>query len=236
MTPERLPQGYYRKTGTVLLRRDASREGQSLLLFMRDFGPRWAGAPAASSRNRFGGGTEPLVWGEFSLYQSPTKLYLQGVEVKEDFLSLRSDPKALLCAMRLYRLTARETPADCENDALLRMLWSAMIQLKEKAAPYIAEFRYMWKLMDLFGIAPSLELCSSCGELFKNGAVFTQDGLLCPRCAGTSAVIGMEALAEMRAAAALPHDNFIVWSRLPHKKETFTLNLKKLSPFFRNMR
>lgn len=236
MTPERLPQGYYKQAGTILLRRDGSREGQSLLIFMRGLGPRWAGAPAASSRNRFGGGTEPLVWGEFSLYQSPSKLYLQGVEVKEDFLGLRSDAQALLCALRLYKTTARETPADCENDALLRMLWSAMLQLKEKTPPYLTEFRYTWKLLDSFGIAPSLELCSSCGALFRDGAVFTQEGLLCPKCAGSPASVSQEDIAELRLASVLPHEKFILWGRLPHKKENFTSNLKKLSPFFRNMR
>ena len=107
MIPIRLPQGYYTKTGTVLLRRDSSREGQSLLLFMREFGPRWVSAPSATGKNRFGGSTEPMTWGEFSLYQSPSKLYLQGTEVKEDFLTLRSSPPAVLAALRLYKLTAK---------------------------------------------------------------------------------------------------------------------------------
>lgn len=203
---------------------------------MKELGPRWAGAPAASSRNRFGGGTEPLVWGEFSLYQSPSRLYLQGVEVKEDFLALRSAPQALLCALRLYKLTAKEMPADCENDALLRALWSAMIQLKEAAPPYIVEFRYMWKFMSLFGIAPSLEICSSCGALLRDGGLFTEEGLFCPKCAGEPAVITPDELAEMRMAAVLPHEKFLMWSKASHKKETFTTTLKKLSPFFRNMR
>lgn len=236
MTPERLPQGYYKKTGTVLLRRDASREGQSLLIFMREFGARWVGAPAASSKNRFGGGTEPLVWGEFSLYQSPTKLYLQSVEVKEDFLCLRTNASALLCALRLYKLTAKETPVDCENDALLRMLWSALVQLKEKAPAHITEFRYTWKLMNLFGIAPSLDLCSDCGRLFSEGAVFTGEGLLCPSCARGGSPVTQQELGELRLAVTLSHENFILWARAQCEKNLFSNNLKKLSPFFRNMR
>ena len=141
MIGEQLRQGYYQASGTVLLRKEASKGGRSLLLFLRGFGPRWAGAPAAGGKNRFGGGAEPMVWGSFSLYRSPTRLYLQSVDVKEDFLSLRRSSAALACAARLYRLTAAEAPADCENDGLLRTLWSAMVQLRDGAMPAAVEFR-----------------------------------------------------------------------------------------------
>ena len=73
--------------------------------------------------------------GSFSLYRSPSRLYLQSVDVKEDFLSLRRSSAALACAARLYRLTAAEAPAGCENDGLLRTLWSAMVQLRAERCP-----------------------------------------------------------------------------------------------------
>ena len=120
-----------------------------------------------------------MVWGSFSLYRSPTRLYLQSVDVKEDFLSLRRSPAALACAARLYRLTAAEAPAECENDGLLRTLWSAMVQLRDGAMPAAVEFRYMWRLLAAMGTAPSLEYCAGCGERLARGGLFTDEGILC---------------------------------------------------------
>ena len=97
---EKLPQGYYTQSGTVLRRKESVKGGQTLLIFLRGLGPRWVSAP--SGKNRFGGAVEPLVWGTFNLYQSPSMLYLQGAEVKEDFISLRSSGSSLMTALRIY--------------------------------------------------------------------------------------------------------------------------------------
>lgn len=208
------------------------------MLFMRGLGPRWVSAPAAGGKNRFGGGVEPLTWAEFSLYQSPSRLYLQGLEVKEDFLSLRSSPSSLLCALRLYRLAAKEAPLDCENDMLLRILWSAMLQLKEKSPPYTVEFRFTWRLLNLMGIAPTFDLCVVCGASLAGGGVFTEEGILCKSCGAQSKLpaCSSEELSLLRAAAALPHEKFILWSAGRDEKEFFLKNIRTLSPYFRNMR
>ena len=236
MTPERLTQGYYSETGTVLKRRDASREGQSLLLFLRQLGPRWVTAPAGNSKNRFGGGTEPLVWGEFSLYQSPSVLTLKAVEVKEDFLSLRTEPQKLLAALRVYRRAAEAAPVSFENDALLKLLWNTLLQLRENVPPFIAEFRFAWRALSLMGSAPAFDRCTGCGALIEGGATLSESGLLCPSCSHGEPRLSAGELAELAASALLPYDKLLLWAREPHKKETFTTNLKKMSPYFENMR
>lgn len=43
-------------------------------------------------------------------------------------------------------------------------------------------------------------------------------------------------LAELRAAALLPHEKFLLWSKEPRKNENFLKNIKLLSPYFANMR
>ena len=223
MIGEQLRQGYYQASGTVLLRKEASKGGRSLLLFLRGFGPRWAGAPAAGGKNRFGGGAEPMVWGSFSLYRSPTRLYLQSVDVKEDFLPLRRSPAALACAARLYRLTAAEAPSECENAGLLRTLWSAMVQLRDGVAA--------------MGTAPSLEYCAGCGERLARGGLFTDEGILCGRCAARAkgAPLSERELLVLRAAAALPHAKFVEWAAKRPAEEIFAANIKKLSSYFRNL-
>ncbi|MCF0247172.1 MAG: DNA repair protein RecO C-terminal domain-containing protein [Synergistes sp.] len=237
MIPQKLPQGYYTKSGTVLLRKDSSKEGLSLLLFLRSFGPRWVSAPSGSGKNRFGGAAEPLIWGEFSLYQSPSRLYLQSVAVKEDFLTLRKTPGPLITAMKLYRLVSDEAPRDCENDALLRLIWSTMLQLCEGCPPQIVEFRFAWRFLNNMGVAPSLDLCSECGAKLVNGGYITPQGVFCERCArGTGGFLPPALLSELRTAAGLAHEKFIQWSREPRPLDGYKESFKKLSPYFRNMR
>ncbi|MBR4401267.1 MAG: DNA repair protein RecO [Synergistes sp.] len=237
MIPLHLPQGYYTGTGTVLLRRDSAKEGQSVLIFMRELGPRWITAPRANAKNRFGGATEPLTWARYSLYQSPSRLYLQEAEVKEDFITLRRSGSSLLCAARLYKLTSREAPAACENDALLRALWNAMVQLKEGCPADAVEFRYVWKFLNTMGLAPSYSICVSCGARISGSAAAGKEGVFCASCAGEGLPkMSAKELYELRAAAGLPHDKFLAWSKGLERSDNFIRNIKLLSSYFANMR
>lgn len=237
---EKLPQGYYKKSGTVLKRKDSLKEGQSLLLFLRDLGPRWVSAPGASSgKSRFGGATEPLMWGEYCLYQSPRFLYLKEAEVREDFITLRSEPHRLLTALGFYRRVSQVVMTAHESDQLLKVLWSAMVLLRDGAPPEAAEFRFSWRLLNALGLAPSLQNCVKCGALLDDGASWTEDGLLCPRCSGRPAETGPAELAVLTAAGQLSHEKFLVWSKSEHGNNLnnlFNEHAKKLLTFFREIR
>ena len=147
------------------------------------------------------------------------------------------DDEILACAARLYRLTAAEAPAECENDGLLRTLWSAMVQLRDGAMPAAVEFRYMWRLLAAMGTAPSLEYCAGCGERLARGGLFTDEGILCGRCAARAkgAPLSERELLVLRAAAALPHAKFVEWAAKRPAEEIFAANIKKLSSYFRNL-
>ncbi|MDO4988378.1 MAG: DNA repair protein RecO [Synergistes sp.] len=235
MLPEKLPQGYYTKTGTVLLRKESLKEGQSLLILMRDLGARWVSAPRASAKNRFGGAAEPLTWAEYSLYQSASRLYLRGADVKEDFMKLRSMPSSLLAAVRIYGIAAKELPKDCENDGVLRLLWSTLIQLQNGTPAAITEFRFVWRMLHLLGSAPTFDVCSLCGVKVTCGGTLTNDGFLCAKCSGR-VEISQKETSEIQAAALLPHEKFIVWSKENKASDPYAKNLKKLFPYFKNLR
>lgn len=231
---DKLQQGYYTYSGTVLLRRESSGSGMSLLLFLRDLGMRWASAPGASGKkSRFGGTIEPLVWAEFHLYQSVNGLYVQTAEVKEDFLFIRSDPKRLLAAMRFYKRIKQTLVAQHESNQLLTILWNVMSALNENCPIDITEFRFNWRLLKALGLAPSLQSCCECGAPLKDELNWSEDGLLCARCKGTAAPPG--ALKCLQRAAMLDQGSFITWS----KKQTeytecnfFREQSKKLVIFF----
>ena len=230
---EKLPQGYYKQVGTVLQRRDSSGEGQSLLLFLRDMGPMWVNAPASKTKCRFGGATEPLVWAEFDLYQSPARLYLQGAEVKEDFISLRSSSDKLKSALKLYKRLSKTLMVGHESNNTLTLLWSSMLLLKENCPVVIVEYRFTWRLLKEAGLAPSLQYCVACGSKLDDGAAWTNDGLICGVCSGPlKNDLDAEGLRCLRFAALLNHEKFIEWSGSQEKYDLYSDELKKLVTFF----
>lgn len=230
---DKLTQGYYTYSGTVLLRRDSSSSSQSLLLFLRDIGMRWVSAPGATGRkNRFGGATEPLVWAEFHLYQSANGLYLQNAEVKEDFLSIRSKPKRLLTAIRCYKRVKQILMAGHESNQILTILFNAMLLLNEDCPEEIVEFRFNWRLLRALGLAPSLHSCCCCGLPLKDELRWSDDGLLCVRC--VTGKSPPDALKDLQKAALLDYPRFVEWSKRQKYSNFYLDNLQKLIIFFSN--
>ena len=230
---DRLDQGYYRQSGTVIQRRDSVKSGNSLLLFLRDLGPRWVCAPGSSAKSRFCGAIEPLVWGTYDLYQSPTRLYLKSAEVKEDFLSLRTNRSQLMAAIRFYKNVTKLTMTTHESNKILNVLWSAMVLLKEDCPIELTEFRYIWKLLNSAGLAPSLSRCVICGSVINNCATWTEDGFCCDKCNNKDhSSLSAEEMAILQHAALLEHDKFIRWSKQHGDTAVCNNYIGKLLTFF----
>lgn len=229
---DNLEQGYYKQSGTVLQRRDSVTSGGSLLLFLRDLGPRWVSAPASASKNRFGGAAEPLVWGTYELYQSPGRLYLKSAEVKEDFISLRSNPARLIAAVRFYKAVTKVTMTSHESNHVLNVLWSTMLLLKAECPVSIIEFRYMWKLLNSAGLAPSLSVCCECGTQILGRALWKKDGFCCDKCSVAETVLSETEITLLRRAALLEHEKFIKWSVQQGESSLCEEYTKKLLTFF----
>lgn len=154
---ERLPQGLASAAGVVLRRRDSG-ASFDLLLLLRGHGATWVGAPgAASSRGRFGGGAEPMSWGEFSLYQSRRRLYAKSVDLREDFIAVRRSRAALAVAMGWHSLLARRLPLGAENDKVMSLLFGSMKNLTSGADPAAADVRFLWRWANVWGVAPPLD-------------------------------------------------------------------------------
>ncbi|MDR0648742.1 MAG: DNA repair protein RecO C-terminal domain-containing protein [Synergistaceae bacterium] len=219
-----LSNGDHRAMGLVLRRKEAVKS-QELFLFLSGQGAVWASAPGTGAKNRFGAGTEPMMWGEFRLYQSPRRLYLKGVEVKEDFLAIRGSPRALRAAVRWCGELASRLLPGAQADSLLSLLWGSMKNLSAGIDPVLLDMRFAWRWANLWGIAPPLDVCSSCGTSLQSagGNFFqmTSDGFMCRGCAeearmsGSSDLMGLLGAAERDAllmAATLPKEGFVRWA------------------------
>lgn len=222
--PDSLEQGSHRAYGVVLRRREGSRASQELLLFLKGMGCRRISAPGAEGpKNRFGGGTEPLMWGTFDFYQSPRRLYLKGVDVREDYLLIRRSIRKLHAAVMWCKLLAETLPIGIECDDLLALFRGSLQNLAHGADPSLVGLRFVWRWGALWGVAPSLEYCCACGEALGTGegerASRCGDGLLCRRCAAAAredavfSSLDGGVLREIRAAAMLPRGQFLAWAK-----------------------
>ena len=237
---EALKQGDYKATGTVLKRKEGVKSSQSLLLFLKGFGLVWVTAPSATSKNRFGGSTEPMIWASFELYKSPSRFYIKSAEIKEDFLAVRSNPKSLMAAAKFYKLLPSVLYGEHENDKILTLLYSCMLLLEAACAQEVVEFRFVWRLLKYLGLAPSLTNCVSCNAKLE-AADFCPDGFLCEGCLKGAPKIAKTELLQLQAAALLPQETFKSWLKAQNIEkntkniEFFDKSCKYLLSFFENI-
>lgn len=178
-------QGLESASGVVLARGEAGEGDLLLTLFLKGRGlVRVFARGAAAGRVRFGGGTEPLVWGSFRLHRGRGGgTYLSAVDVADGMIPLRKRPEAIRAAVRWARLLMRHLMTECPADELLANLYWNMRLLAASGVPAeAAEWRFLWRWLSAWGLAPDLDRCARCGR--SGGSFFwTGEGLVCPACA-----------------------------------------------------
>ena len=177
-------QGLDAASGVVLSRSVAGEGDLLLALFLKGRGlVRVSARGAAGGRVRFGGGTEPLVWGAFRLHRGRGGgAYLSAVDVVDGMIPLRRRPEALRTAVRWSKLLLRhlmaEHPAD---DLLANLYWNMRLLGTSRVPPEAAEWRFLWRWITVWGLAPDLTRCARCGRLAES-LFWTGEGLTCAGC------------------------------------------------------
>ena len=218
-TPAQLGiQGYRSATGVVLRRKDTPTGDRLVYLVLREIGPVWASVPGGAKGSvRFGGATEPFVWGLFHLYRSPRRLHLREVDVKEHFWELRSCPGALRRGLAWDALLSRLLLPGHPCDEILPPFFWALSFLRSGAPEEVVEWRFLWKWLRAWGRAPDLERCASCGTPLEEGRWdLKEDGLQCagcaPRSSGPDGWMAPPLLDALRRAVFLESREFLAWS------------------------
>lgn len=150
--------GFHAQSG-VVLRRKISPEGDITMdLFLKELGRTQAVAKGAGRGSvRFGGATEPLTWGNFGLYKSAKsgRMVLRSIDAKHDAVKLRGE--ILLTAARWVRLLLRYIEEGRADDKLLSCFYWSITLLEEGVPTALAEFRFVWRWLNIWGIAPALD-------------------------------------------------------------------------------
>ncbi|MDR3231574.1 MAG: DNA repair protein RecO [Synergistaceae bacterium] len=209
-------QGFGTAPGVVLHRRIAGEGDLLLTLFLKGVGMiRVSARGAAGGKVRFGGGTEPLVWGNFGLYRGRGgSCHLKSVDVADDFLTLRGRPEPLFAAIRWAKLLMRHLMAEHAADDLLTSLYWDMKLLDRGDHPVdVVEFHFLWRWLKNWGLAPDLTACVRCGARLT-AALWTGDGLYCEPCAppGEGWALSDRELLNLRAVAGLKASAPAAWN------------------------
>lgn len=177
-------QGLESASGVVLARSEAGEGDLLLTLFLKGRGlVRASARGAASGRVRFGGGTEPLVWGSFRLHRGRGGgVYLSAVDVADGMIPLRRRPEAIRTAVRWAKLLMRHLMAELPADDLLASLyWNMRLLGGARVPPEAAEWRFLWRWLSAWGLAPDLTRCARCGKP-ADAAFWTGEALICAGC------------------------------------------------------
>ena len=210
-------QGLLKERGVVLRRVDTPEGNRRVYLFLAHQGPLWASAPgAARGKVRFGGSTEPMVWGIMHLYRGPNRFYLRDVDVRKDFWSLRARPGAMRRAIEWIRTVSLALLPMHPCDELLPILYWSLCSLEDEAVPgVVAEWRFFWKWLGAWGLAPDLARCGFCGVQETRSWVLSEEGLFCGSCSSGKGGIRLDkaTVADLRRAAFSPRAAFLAWAR-----------------------
>ncbi|GHV36202.1 hypothetical protein FACS1894187_10370 [Synergistales bacterium] len=144
-------------SGVTLSRRFAGENDILLTLFLKGLGLVYVSAKGgASSRARFGGATEPLMWCAFSLYGQSGKRRLKCADIADDMLKLRSRRDALFASVGFAKLLKQRVIMEHPSDGLLSNLYWNMKLMDGRAAfpAAAAEWRFLWRWLRLWGLAP----------------------------------------------------------------------------------
>ena len=137
-----------------------------LTLFLRGSGMLFVSARGGGAgKVRFGGGTEPLMWGTFSLYEGRGgRRYLKSADAADDMLKLRSRPDSLFTAIRWAKLLMRRLLPEHPSDDLLANFYWSMKLLDGGFPAAAAEWRFLWRWLKNWGLAPDLSAFSDISD------------------------------------------------------------------------
>lgn len=148
-----LDGNFFNNLGVVLCRGNSGEKNLWLKLFLKD-----AGIVNVSAKKK-DSNIEPLTWGNFSLKkkQKSTNYFIDEAEIFDDMFALREKKDSLLNSLKWVRLVMKFLePGQPDNDLLINLYWSMKLLTQPKVPPYAASWKFLWRWLDSWGLAPDL--------------------------------------------------------------------------------
>lgn len=192
----------YRDEGVVLRTYKLGEADRIVVVSAVDHGKVRAVAKGVrKSGSKFGGRLEPTSHVAFQAFRGRGELdTITQVETIDVFRRLRADYERFTHAVPMLEAVDQVAPDGEPVPAITRMLVGALRTLDENPSPLVVP-AFVWKLMALEGLHPSLDACVACGEVDAQFPAFdiADGGVRCASCATFAGIrVTPEALGVVR--------------------------------------
>lgn len=187
--------GLYREDAVVLRTHRLGEADRIVVLMTAGRGKVRAVAKGVrKTKSRFGSRLEPPTSMRAMLYEGRQLDTVTQVETIDAFRHVRADLERMTDALALVEAVDQVAQEGEANLGLHRMLTRALRALDERRTPLLVASFY-WKLLELEGVTPLLDVCARCGTAAAITELVAYDplqqGALCPACrAGVALVPG----------------------------------------------
>ncbi|MGO9965190.1 MAG: DNA repair protein RecO [Acidimicrobiales bacterium] len=149
------------------------------------------------TKSRLAGRLEPITYVTVMCWRGRELDVVSQVEAIEHFKAIRGDLERVPVAMTMLEVVDNIALERHPMPEVFRMLVGALRTLEERLSPALLG-SFLWKLLALEGVGPSLEQCAGCGSATELVAFDPgEGGFLCRSCRRGQAV-GAETLSLIR--------------------------------------
>ena len=140
------------------------------------------------TKSRLAGRLEPLTHVKMMCWRGRELDVVNQVEAIEHFKAIRGDLDRVPVALTMLEVVDHIALERQPMEQLFRMLVGALRTLEERTSPALLG-AFLWKLLALEGVGPSLECCAGCGNEVELVAFDAgEGGFLCRSCRRGQAV------------------------------------------------
>jgi len=140
------------------------------------------------SKSRLSGRLEPLTHVTMMCWRGRELDVVNQVEAIEHFRAIRGDLERVPVALTMLEVVDHVALERHPMPEVFRMLVGALRTLEERASPVLLS-AFLWKLLALEGVGPSVDQCARCGSVGELVAFdAAEGGFLCRSCRRGQAV------------------------------------------------
>lgn len=191
--------------GMVISSMAISEYDKRLVILTKELGKITAFVRGARKQNSpYLAGSQPMAFGEFTLYRGRNAYTVTGMKISDYFSNLMSDVESMYLGMYFLEICDYYGREGIEADETLKLLYLSMKALnKNIVSKELIRCIFEMKILVINGEYPDLFQCQNCGAK-ENLDYFdlNHNGILCHNCHGN---VGEEKLLENSTVYALQY-------------------------------
>ena len=176
----------YTETEGIILRQTKTVNGRRMvLLFSKKFGKISAGTGITEKgRSKAALAMRPFAYGRYEMFKNQDSFNIQSAEMKRSFFKIGEDVEKFMGSSYVLELSDKLLQEGAPNPRYFQLLLD-FFEVMEKRDTDVNTLilAFEMKALQIFGVAPELNQCVTCGQ--KEGMVrfgIGQGGLLCENC------------------------------------------------------